>query len=253
MKHATTKHAQTIGVLDRAHRHLFENGIGEYRKQWHKLLPIAILNYNTTYHSSIGCEPSRVFHIIVSHNILDHKLGLRFNPNIAPTTDFADELLRKTKIPYDKTKKNVMHSYTKYKKYEDEKAKASPSKEKNYCFILRPTAEHQGSKIPFRYFRFIGHFLAEKVLPNNTYIVPKLNTNETQILRTVRLQKYNLRKRPEVNYKETQWHIDDNIIIPQDNIYTLAWEAEFGGTCLILLSSTLTATQVILLKILQRD
>ena len=72
---------------------------GEYRKQWHKYLPIAILNYNTTYHSSIDCEPSRVFHGRVPHNILDHKLGLRFNPNIAPTTDFAEELLRRTKNP----------------------------------------------------------------------------------------------------------------------------------------------------------
>ena len=97
LKHATTKHAQTIGVLERAHATIktsLKMASGEYRKQWHKYLPIAILNYNTTYHSSIDCEPSRVFHGRVPHNILDHKLGLRFNPNITPTTDFAEELLR---------------------------------------------------------------------------------------------------------------------------------------------------------------
>ena len=89
----------------------------EYRKQWHKYLPIAILNHNMTYHSCIDCEPSRVFHGRVPHNILDHKLGLRFNPNIAPITDLiAEELNRRTKILYDKTKKNVMQSYIKYKK-----------------------------------------------------------------------------------------------------------------------------------------
>ena len=101
LKHATTKHAQTIGVLERAHATIktsLKMASGEYRKQWHKYLPIAILNYNTTYHSSIDCEPSRVFHGRVPHNILDHKLGLRFNPNAAPTTDFAEELLRRTKI-----------------------------------------------------------------------------------------------------------------------------------------------------------
>ena len=96
----------------------------EYRKQWHKYLPIAILTYNTTYHSSISCEPSRVFHGRVPHNILDHKLGSRFNPNITPTTDFTEKLLRRTQILYDKTKKNVMQSYIKYKKYYDKKAKA---------------------------------------------------------------------------------------------------------------------------------
>ena len=122
LKHATTKHAQTIGVLERAHATIktsLKMASGEYRKQWHKSLPIAILKYNTTYHFSIDCEPSRVFHGRVPHNILDHKLGLRFNPNTAPTTDFAEELLRRTKILYDKTKKNVMQSYIKYKKYYD--------------------------------------------------------------------------------------------------------------------------------------
>ena len=56
LKHATTKHAQTIGVLERAHATIKTSSkmaSGEYRKQWHKYLPIAILNYNTTYHSSM--------------------------------------------------------------------------------------------------------------------------------------------------------------------------------------------------------
>ena len=129
LKHATTKHAQTVGVLERAHatiRTSLKMASGEYRKQWHKYISIAILNYKTTYHYSIDCEPSRVFHgrvpvSILDHNILDHKLDLRFNPNIAPTTDFAEELLRRTKILYDKTKKNVMQSYINYKWYYDKK------------------------------------------------------------------------------------------------------------------------------------
>ena len=232
LKHAATKHAQTIGVLERAHATIktsLKMASGEYRKQWHKYLPIAILNYNTTYHSSIDCEPSRVFHGRVPHNILDHKLGLRFNPNITPTTDFAEELLRRTKILYHKTKKNVMQSYIKYKKYYDKKAKASPLKEKDYCFILQPKADHQGSKIPFRDFRWIGPYFVEKVLPNNIYIVRKLNTNKTQILHRIRLRKYNPEKPPEDNHQETQWQIDDNIVVPQDDLYTIAWEAEFGG------------------------
>ena len=232
LKQATTKHAQTIGVLERAHATIktsLKMASGEYRKQWHKFLPIAIPNYNTTYHSSIDCEPSRVFHGRVPHNILDHKLGLRFNPNVTPTTDFAEELLRRTKILYDKTKKNVMQSYIKYKNYYDKKVKASPLKEKDYCFILQPKADHQGSKIPFRDFRWIGPYLEEKVLPNNNYIVRKLNTNKTQILHRIRLRKYNPEKLPEDNHQETQWQVDDNIVVPQDDLYTIAWEAEFGG------------------------
>ena len=232
LKHAITKHAPTIGVLERAHATIktsLKMASGEYRKQWHKYLPIAILKYNTTYHSSIDCEPSRLFHGRVRHNILDHKLGLRFNPNTAPTTDFAEELPRRTKILYDKNKKNVMQSYIKYKKYYDKKAKASPLKEKDYCFILQPKADHQGSKIPFRDFRWIGPYLVEKVLPNNNYIVRKLSTNKTQNLHRIRLSKFNPGKPSEDNYQETQWQVDDNIVVPQDDLYTIAWEAEFGG------------------------
>ena len=231
LKHATTKHAQTIGVLERAHAAIktsLRMASGDYRKQWHKYVPIAILSYNTTYHSIIDCEPSRVCHGRVPHNILDHKLGLRLNPNNAPTTDFAEELLWRTKILYDTTKKNVMQSYIKYKRHYDKKAKALPLKEKNYCFILQPKADHQGSKIPFRDFRWIGPYLVEKVLPNNNYIVRKLSTNKTQILHRIRLRKYNPEKPPEDNYQETQWQVDDNIFVPQNDLYTIAWEAEFG-------------------------
>ena len=152
---------------------------GEYRKPRPKYLPIAIVNYNTTYHSSIDCEPGRVFHGRVPHNILDHRLGLQFNPNITPTMDFVDDLLRRTEILYAKTIKNVMHSFNKYKRYFNKRAKASPSKEKDYCLKIQPNADHHGSKIPFHDFRWIGPYLVENFLPNRNYIVRKPNTNNT--------------------------------------------------------------------------
>ena len=122
-----------------------------------------------------------------------------------------------------------MQSYIKYKRFYDKKAKASPLKEKDYCFILQPKADLQGSKIPIRDFRWIGPYVVEKLLPNNNYIVRKLNTNKTQILHRIRLRKYNPEKPPEDNYSEAQWQTDDNIVVPQDDSYTIAWEAEFGG------------------------
>ena len=108
LKHATTKHARTIGVLERAHATIktsLKMASGEYRKQWHKYLHIAILNYNTIYHSSINCEPSRVIHGRVPHNILDHKLGSRFNPNIAPTTDLQKNYCAEPKSNMTKPRK----------------------------------------------------------------------------------------------------------------------------------------------------
>ena len=55
-----------------------------------------------------------------------------------------------------------MQSYIKYKKYYDKKVKASPLKEKDYCFILQPKADHQGSKIPFRDFHWIWTLFSRK-------------------------------------------------------------------------------------------
>ena len=52
LKSATTKHPQTIGKLERTHASLKTNlkiACGEYRRQWHKYLPLAVLNHNTRY------------------------------------------------------------------------------------------------------------------------------------------------------------------------------------------------------------
>ena len=177
LKHATTKHAQTNGVLERPHTTIkisLKMASGEYRKHWRKNLSIAIPNYNKTFLSSIDCQPSRVFHGRVPHEILGHKLGLRFNPNIPPTTVFAEELLRRTSILYDKTKTNGMQSYIKYKRYYDEKETALPLKKKKYCLILQPKADHQGVKKPFYDFRWIGSYLVE----NSTE--QKLHCTKTQ-------------------------------------------------------------------------
>ena len=85
------------------------------------------------------------------------------------------------------------------------------------------------SKTPLLDFRWIGLYPVEKVLPNNNYFVRKLKTNKTQILHRIRFRKYNSESPPEDKYQEVQWPIDDNIIVPQDDSYTLAWEAESGG------------------------
>ena len=191
LKCATTKHPQTIGKLGRTHASLKKNlkmVSGEYRRQWHKYLPLAVLNYNTTYNSSIGCEPSKVFHGRNPYNVLDHKLGNNPNKDFLPTTEYAEELQQRTQILIDKTKQNIMQSYLKNKEFYDRKTKAAPLKEQDFCFILQPNANNLGSKIPSRDYRWIGPDRIEKVLPNDNYLVRRLNTNKTQILHRIRLK-----------------------------------------------------------------
>ena len=230
LKCATTKHPQTIGKLERTHASLKTNlkmASGEYRRQWHKYLPLAVLNYNTTYHSSIGCEPSKVFHGRIPYNVLDHKLGNNPNKNFMPTTEFAEEVQQRTQILIDQTKKNIMQSYLKYKDYYDRKAKAAPLKEKDYCFVLQPKADSQASKIPFKEYRWIGQFVIQKVLSNDNYIVRRLNTNKTQILHRIRLKKFVPNAPLEDKYDGEKLQPDNEIVIPQDDLYTISWEVDF--------------------------
>ena len=135
LKHATMKHAQTIALLERTHASMkthLKAGKGEFRNNWHKYLPLAVLNHNTTYHASLGCEPSRVFHGRIPHNILDYKLGYNPNPKYQPQTDIPEEIHKRMKILLDQTKKNIMQSYLKYKAYYDRKAKAAPLETTDY-------------------------------------------------------------------------------------------------------------------------
>ena len=230
LKCATTKHPQTIGKLERTHASLKTNlkmASGDNRRQWHKYLPLAVLNYNTTYHSSIGCEPSKVFHGRIPFNVLDHKLGNNPNKNFLPTTEFGEEVQQKTQILIDQAKKNIMQSYLMYKDNYDRKAKAAPLKEKDYCFVLQPKVDSQASKIPFREYRWIGPFVVQTVLSNDNYFVRRLNTNKMQILHGIRLKKFVPNAPLEDKYDVEKLQPDNEIVIPQDDLYTISWEVNF--------------------------
>ena len=141
LKHASTKHAETIGMLERIQATVkahIKAATGEFRNNWHKLLHLAIPNQNTLYHATLGSEPTRVFHGRVPHSILDYKLGYNPNPRYTPQTDIAEGIHRRMEILNDQTKKKIMQSYLKYKAYYDLKAKASPLTITDYCYILNP-------------------------------------------------------------------------------------------------------------------
>ena len=96
LKQATTKHAQTVGLVERSDasiKQALKIETGERRSLWHKYINIAVLIYNTSYHTSIGCEPSRVFHGRNPYNLLDIKLGVRPQQQPIRTSQIAQEVL----------------------------------------------------------------------------------------------------------------------------------------------------------------
>ena len=109
ISHAPTKHAQTIGILERTHASLktaLKISTGERRSMWHKYVQIAVMNYNTSYHESLGCEPTTVFHGRIPYNILDNKLGLKPEWKKDTNEDLTDEL-QNTYQKYTKPQKPI--------------------------------------------------------------------------------------------------------------------------------------------------
>ena len=118
LKHATTKHAQTIGLLERSHasiKQALKIETGERRSLWHKYVNIAVLNYNTSYHTSIGREPCRDFHGRILYIFLYLKLGIRPQQQPILTSQIAQDFLDQTEMTHQDVRKNAMQAYIKYK------------------------------------------------------------------------------------------------------------------------------------------
>ena len=118
LQHATTKHAQTIGMLERTHASLQKTlkiETGEISSMWLKNVNITVLNYNTPYQTSIGCEPSRVFHGRVPYQVLDFNMGIRPQRIPKPNSQIAENVLKQTEMIFHDVRKNTMQPYIKYK------------------------------------------------------------------------------------------------------------------------------------------
>ena len=63
--HASLKHPQTIGVVERSHAALtriLKLNSNDTFTNWHRYVPLATFIHNTSYHTSIGCAPTVLFH-----------------------------------------------------------------------------------------------------------------------------------------------------------------------------------------------
>ena len=125
-------------------------------------------------------------------------------------------------------RKNTMQAYIKYKAYYDKKANASKLKEADYVYILQPKADHQGSKIPFTEFRWIGPYIIEKALTNNNYLVRKIGTNKTEVLHRMRMRHFTPSQPPaDITVKPHEYNSDPEVSINHDDLYARTWECDF--------------------------
>ena len=228
LKHATTKHAQTIGILERTHASLKESlkiMTGERRTMWHQFLSMAVLNYNTSYHTSLGCEPSRVFHGRVPYNVLDLKYGLKPQPPTPINHEIAEGVLQQTQQILNQSQQALMQAYVRHKRYYDRKASANPLVVNDYCYALHPKAHSQATKLPFREYLWTGPYIVVKTLPNNNYLIRKLQTNLTQILHRIRLRPFaSSHKLPDISVAPKDFQQDTEVPIQHDDLFAMAWQ-----------------------------
>ena len=231
LKHATTKHAQTIGLLEQSHasiKQALKIKTGEWRSLWHKNVIIAVLNHNTSYHTSIGCEPSRVLHGRLLYKILDIQLGSRSHQQPIPASQIAQDVLEQAEMVHQDVRKNAMQAYVKYKAYYDRKVKASKLKKADFVNVLQLKADHQGNRIPLTEFWWIGSYIIEKVLPNNNYLVRKIGTNKTKVLHGMRICQLTPRQPPaDIRIAPQGYKPDPDVGLDYDDLYTRAWEYDY--------------------------
>ena len=121
-----------------------------------------------------------------------------------------------------------MQAYIKYKAYYDKKANPSKLKEADDVYILQPKADHQGSKIPFKEFRWVGPYVIEKALPKNNYLVRKIGTNTTQLLHRMRMRQFTPRQPPaDITVKPHEYKPEPEVGLNHDDLYARAWEHDF--------------------------
>ena len=156
-------------------------------------------------------------------------MGIRPQKIPSPDSEIAQDVLEQAEAILQDVRKNIMQAYIKYKAYYDKKAHASKLKEQQYVYTLQPKADHQGSKIPFTEFRWVGPYIVEKALPNKNYLVRKLGTNKTQSLHRMRLRLFTPRQPiPDVQTTLHEWKPDPEVSIKHDDLYARAWESEYG-------------------------
>ena len=165
LKHARTKHAQTIGLLERSHASIKQASkidAGERRSFWHKYVSIAVLNNNTSYHASIGCEPSGVFRGRVPYNILLLKMGIRPQKIPSPESQIAEDVLERTEMIFQDVRKNAMQAHIKYKAYYDKKPMPRNLNKPITCTYYSQKQITKGAKFPFQIFVGLDHILLKR-------------------------------------------------------------------------------------------
>ena len=88
---------------------------------WYKHVQIAAINYNTSFHESLGCEPTTVPRTNSVQHPGHQRRAQDRQEKIYANADLTDELQKQIAEIHQSAKDNLMQSCLKYKRYYDKK------------------------------------------------------------------------------------------------------------------------------------
>ena len=225
-RHATLKHAQSVGVVERspgALKRILKLNTNEQWSKWQLYVPLATYIHNTSYYSSIGCSPTSIFHGREPIKPLD----VRFNKSIKTLdlkSDFVTEIHDAVQKLFSETKLNLIHRYHQSPRYFDEKAAAQPLKLFSFCLILNTKLMNQNDFGKISMNVWIPRYRVEKVLTHSNYLIRKVGTNYTQCLHRIRLRPYEPLESP-VDLQKN----DPKLFVPEPALGKYRQEPELFG------------------------
>ena len=191
LTHASVKHPQTLGLLERAHARI-KNTLkameGKGHAGWHKAVDSAVFAHNTRIHPGTKTTPTEMFRGVPPTKALDMRFGVN---NFAdrdyehePTQELRDRLMALWQNQHD----HLVKSYIKNKEYFDRYAQANTLPLHSYCLILNPELDTQKQTLNKMDCKWIGFFRIEKCMSHQNYLVRKIGTNHTQCVHRIRLK-----------------------------------------------------------------
>ena len=191
VSHATLKHPQTIGLVEKSHgalKRILKLNTNEQWSDWHKYVPLATFIHNTSYYSSIGCSPSAIFHGRDPIKPLDLRFSTKALEAISVESDFVTALQDAMLEKFKETKQNIIDAYQRYRGYYDQKALAQPLNLHAFCLLLNPKLTTQSEFGSHSKQVWIPLYRVEKVLTNSNYLIRKVGTIYTQCVLRIRLK-----------------------------------------------------------------
>ena len=224
INHATLKHAQTIGNVERNLwwvKQILQINVAADKAHWDRYLNLAIMAHNTTHHQSLKSTrtPTEVFHGRIPYNALRLKFSnpMQRNRTKVQLSTLIDEANDKCKD----TIVNVFDAFHKYKKYYDRKAYAQPLKLGDYVLFFNPKYHTQSGKTQFKTFLWKGSYKDTRTLTHSNYIICKTGTQKTQCVHRMRLRRFIPHENvPDIQVDQQQFYQDPDTIDKPDLLST---------------------------------